>query len=320
MERGPSVVAWVCFDMAAQGQGLIVVALYPSDSVADHAYILGHSGARLALVHSGAQWDLLQGESAQFPMLARVWIRDAGPEFGAQSTGAVTRRLADALIDASEIVPAYEVAPSALATLIYTSGTTGRPKGVMLSHAALLWNAAAVAVVIPPRRDDVFLSVLPLAHAFERTVGCYLPMIGGATVACARSPQDLAEEMKVLGPTALLGVPRLFERIYAAIRRRGEANWISNTLLRLFAWLGCRQAPEPQPAQHRADAALGQGHMELGLDHAGQIHSSPAHHAVDGKVRSFANHLRHKSFLFGREARLRPGRDAVAEPAMPSAL
>ena len=68
----PNGVDWVCFDMAAQGQGLIVVALYPSDSIADHAYILGHSGARLALVHSGAQWDLLQGESAQFPMLARV--------------------------------------------------------------------------------------------------------------------------------------------------------------------------------------------------------------------------------------------------------
>ena len=162
------------------------------------------------------------------------------PELGAQSTGAVARRLADVLIDASEIVPACDVAPSALATLIYTSGTTGRPKGVMLSHAALLWNAAAVAVVHPPRRDDVFLSVLPLAHAFERTVGCYLPMMGGATVAYARSPQDLAEEMKALRPTVLLGVPRLFERIYAAIRRKGEANWISNTLLRLFAWLGWR--------------------------------------------------------------------------------
>ncbi len=237
----PNGIDWVCFDMAAQGQGLVVVALYPYDSTADHAYILAHSEARLALVDTLARWDLLRGESAQFPTLARIWIRDAGSELGMSAKNTITRRLADVLTEGSAIAPACDVAPSALATLIYTSGTTGRPKGVMLSHAALLSNSAAVAVIIPPRRDDLFLSVLPLAHAFERTVGCYLAMIGGATVAFSRSPQDLAEDMKVLHPTVLLGVPRLFERIYATIRKRGEANWISNALLRLFAWLGWRR-------------------------------------------------------------------------------
>ena len=93
------------------------------------------------------------------------------------------RELANVLSTASEPAPPHPAAPSDLATLIYTSGTTGRPKGVMLSHFALLWNTEASAAMVPPRRDDVFLSVLPLPHAFERTVGYYLPMMGGCTVA-----------------------------------------------------------------------------------------------------------------------------------------
>lgn len=236
----PNGIDWVCFDMAAQGQGLVVVALYPQDSVADHAYILAHSDARLVLVDTWALWEALRIEQARFPMLVRVWIRDA-LEPVAAAKNATTRRLADVLTEAFETTLDPDIAPSALATLIYTSGTTGQAKGVMLSHAALLWNARAVAVIIPPRADDVFLSVLPLAHAFERTVGCYLAMIGGATVAYARSPQHLAEDMKVLHPTVLLGVPRLFERIHAAIRARSEATWIGGALLRLLASLGWRR-------------------------------------------------------------------------------
>ena len=252
----PNGTDWVCFDMAAHGQGLVVVALYPYDSATDHAYILAHSEAKLALVGSWARWEMLQGAPMQVPTLSRVWIRDAGSELGMQAKDTVAHHLADVLTEGSEISPVCGIAPTALATLIYTSGTTGRPKGVMLSHAALLRNAAAVAVIIPPRRDDVFLSVLPLAHAFERTIGCYLAMIGGATVAFSRSPQDLAEDMKVLQPTVLLAVPRLFERIYAAIRRRGEANWIGNILLRLLAWLGWRRFEAQQKSRDKVSPGL----------------------------------------------------------------
>jgi long-chain acyl-CoA synthetase len=78
-------------------------------------------------------------------------------------------------------------------TIIYTSGTTGRPKGVMLSHSAILWNAEAITKFIPPLTTDVFLSILPLAHAFERTIGYYLPMMAGSTVAYVRSIGALRE-------------------------------------------------------------------------------------------------------------------------------
>jgi long-chain acyl-CoA synthetase len=219
----PNGVDWVCFDMAAHALGLVVVALYPHDSAAHIAFILGHSDARLIFLGTPARWQSLATLREAYPALQRVWIRDAAPEFAAVAAGPLVRGLTEVL--AEEAVPAEEVtgpsapqvAASALATLIYTSGTTGRPKGVMLLHFALLWNADAITAIIPPRQDDVFLSIIPLAHAFERTVGYYLPMMGGSTIAYARSAQDVRDDLVAIRPTVLLGVPRLLERMCAAI-------------------------------------------------------------------------------------------------------
>ena len=253
----PNGIDWICFDMAAHGQGLIVVALYIDDSITDHAYILAHSDAKLLFVDSFSRWDRLRAEAAQFPLLSRVWIRQDCPQRAPPTIDEISCHLAaDVLSGASGAAPVSEVAPNAVATLIYTSGTTGRPKGVMLSHKALLWNAAAVAAVIPPRRDDVFFSVLPLTHAFERTLGCYLAMFGGSTVAFSRAPQNLAEDMNVLHPTVLLGVPRLFERMHAAIFKAGEADWILHVLLRLLAWFGWQRYLARQKSRARLASSL----------------------------------------------------------------
>lgn len=174
----PNVIDWVCFDMAAHSLGAVVVALYPHDSASNNAYILGHSDARVALLDTPARWRSLVAHRGEFPALEHVWLREGGPGSDASATGLALNSLSDVLARDGDRPTAVEVAPNALATLLYTSGTTGRPKGVMLPHNALLWNAEATAAVIPPRLDNVFLSVLPLAHAFERTLGYYLPMLG----------------------------------------------------------------------------------------------------------------------------------------------
>ena len=75
-----------------------------------------------------------------------------------------------------------------------------------------------------------------------------------------------------------------------------------------------RQAPEPEPTQHRANAALGQGYIEPGFDHAGQIHPAPANHAIYGKVWSFANQLCYRRLLLWSEPWFRSSCYAVAEP------
>ena len=237
----PNAIDWVCFDMAAHSLGAVVVALYPHDSPGNNAYILGHSDARAALLDTPARWRSVVAHRGEFPALEHVWLREGEAGSDATATGPAISRLSEALARGGDRAPAIDVAPNALATLIYTSGTTGRPKGVMLSHNALLWNAEATAAVIPPRLDDVFLSVLPLAHAFERTLGYYLPMLGGSCVAYARSIRELAEDLVAVRPTILLGVPRLYEQAYGAVREQAESSAIKRLALRFIESYGWRR-------------------------------------------------------------------------------
>jgi long-chain acyl-CoA synthetase len=236
----PNGIDWVCLDLAAHGSGLVVIGLYPHDTAASNAHILGHSGVRLVLLDTDARWKSLWPLHADFPTLERVWICEAPMPPAAPADGPVVRTLSEVLVNAPALLPEHQSAPSDVATLIYTSGTGGQQKGVMLSHRALLWNAHAIAAVIPPRADDVFLSILPIAHAFERTLGYYLPMIGGAAVAYARSPRHLADDLAAVRPTVILGVPLLFERMVMAIRANAS-NAISRAILQIAISIGWRR-------------------------------------------------------------------------------
>jgi len=237
----PNGIDWVCFDLAAHSAGLVVVGLYPHDSAASNAYIIGHSDARLLIVDTEVRWTSLWPFRSEFTALEFIWIQVVKGNPPARDTGPAVRRLADVLSQAADPPPPHTALPNDLATLIYTSGTTARPKSVMLSHFALLWNAQSSAALVPPRRDDVFLSILPIAHAFERTVGYYLPMMGGSAIAFARSPQNFRDDLIAVRPTALLGVPLLFERMAAAIRTSVADSKIKQKLLQLTVSVGwCR--------------------------------------------------------------------------------
>ncbi|MEJ2686738.1 MAG: AMP-binding protein, partial [Gammaproteobacteria bacterium] len=145
---------------------------------------------------------------------------------------------------------ARESAPDQLATIVYTSGTLGRPKGVMLSHANILWNAYASERAVSVYPQDLFLSFLPLSHTFERTVGYYLPMMAGATVAYNRAVALLAEDLKALAPTVLVSVPRVYERVYNRLHQHlDRASPVARRLFRLTTAVGWRRF---QTAQGRA--------------------------------------------------------------------
>jgi long-chain acyl-CoA synthetase len=235
----PNGTDWVAFDIAAMAAGLITVPLYTYDSLSNTAHILANSGASLILVDTWEQWRALAARSSQFPAVKHVWIRRASAADWSQSIGwpSVTL-LSDALAATTNAVPERRLQREATATLVYTSGTTGPPKGVMLSHFAILWNCEAITKFIPPLRSDIFLSFLPLAHAFERTLGYYLPMMGGSTVAYARSVETLRDDLATIRPTVFLAVPRIYERIHEAIRRESERSPIKRALVRRTADIG----------------------------------------------------------------------------------
>ena len=249
----PNGTDWVAFDLAAMANGLITVPLYAHDSPESIAFVLADSGARLCLIDTAARWNTLAPLVDANGALEHVWVKEGLDGVPVSPPG--HRRLSTLLGALAESRPdtsALRCAPQDVATIVYTSGTTGRPKGVMLTHSAILWNAEANAKLVPPLPGDVFLSILPLAHAFERTIGYYLPMMGSSRVVYARSAERLREDLATIRPTVLVAVPRLYERIYEAVRREAEANPLKRRIVALAASLGwelneCRHSRGPAP-------------------------------------------------------------------------
>jgi long-chain acyl-CoA synthetase len=232
-------VDWVCFEQAAQSLGLVVVALYTTDTPTNLSYILADAGVRLLLIEDLAQWQSFTAHQAELSAVQRVWYLQQG-----QITNNQEQRLRYVKDILPREGPNYEnkvTDPQALATIIYTSGTTGRPKGVMLSHHNILTNAEAVHINIPAYPDDIFISFLPLAHGFERTVNYYLPMMAGSRVSYARSIKLLAEDLLAVRPTVFLSAPRLYEKIYAAVQDKVAPHELKRKLLAAAVSLGWQQ-------------------------------------------------------------------------------
>ena len=220
LRNGPD---WVYFDQAALGLGLVVVPLYVEDRPDNLAHILADSGATVLLLQDAPAWRRLAPHLAGLGALRRVLVLSRGrsPE-DLDDEDSRLAVVSDWLPTDSSPLVTRENDPAALASIVYTSGTTGRPKGVMLSHRNIASVAQASLEALTGYREDVFLSFLPLSHTLERTGGYYLPMVAGASVAFARSVQQLAEDLQQVRPTVIIAVPRIFERFYAKIHQQLE--------------------------------------------------------------------------------------------------
>jgi long-chain acyl-CoA synthetase len=226
---------WVMFEQAALGLGLVVVPLYTDDRVENAAYVINDANVKVLLLENSHQWQQFLTIHDEIEGLQRiVLLRPFEPDCvdARDNTRVVSVRDWLSSVHAGDVkhIPAD---PHALATIIYTSGTSGRPKGVMLSHHNILSNAFSCLQVVPVSADDLLLSFLPLSHTFERTSGYYVPMMSGATIAYARSIQQLQEDLLTIRPTLLISVPRIYERVYAGIRAKlaagpAFARWLFN--------------------------------------------------------------------------------------------
>jgi len=209
---------WVLFEQAALGLGLIVVPLYTNDRIENVSYVLQDAGVKVLAVEGREHLEALKEISSQVDGLVRLLSRDTFKRYNVFSKLMTIREWSQQVEIQSISIANWQAKADDLATIVYTSGTTGRPKGVMLSHRNIFSNAAAGGVLgIAVKPDDVFLSFLPLSHMLERTAGYYIPMISGATVAFARSIQDLAEDLITIKPSVLISVPRIYERVYNKI-------------------------------------------------------------------------------------------------------
>ncbi|HUN57379.1 MAG TPA: long-chain fatty acid--CoA ligase [Candidatus Binataceae bacterium] len=257
-ENGPH---WVVFDQAVMGLGGIVVPLYTTSGTEETTQILNDSGARLVGVYGDALVRRLLALKPNLPALESFVTMHPDTANGATVSSGVQLTPQNALIEHGE-APAIEGSREDLATLIYTSGTTGPPKGAMLSHGNLLSNCESNMEALALGENDMTLSFLPVAHAFERTAGHYTVMAAGAMIAYAEGLTQIAQNLLEIEPTIVLTVPRLLEMIHSRIMRNVEtASAFRRRLFSLAVATGSAAATyrlqgQPIPAYLAAPMAL----------------------------------------------------------------
>jgi len=217
---------WSIADLAILSIGAINVPIYTTQALDQVDYILSDSGAKAIFIsnrrlykHAKPELDkrvlqhliFFEPEVAEDVErgIALNQLEEKGRELAEQRPGAFEAYL-------------HSVNPEDLATIIYTSGTTGEPKGVMLTHNNFMSNVISIGKGLPIGPTDVALSVLPLSHIFERD-GFYVFCYCGVSVYYAASFDQVGENLREVAPTVMTAVPRLFEKVYHRIIKKGMA-------------------------------------------------------------------------------------------------
>lgn len=232
-----SRVEWTLTDAGSIFAGTIDVPIYPTLTPPQVRYILNDSGASVLFLANREKFDELKDALGECPQVKHVVFFE--PEGINAADGMTLAQLEEKGRELEQHEPAHidqsvlKIRPDDLATIIYTSGTTGEPKGVMLTHSNLVSNLIDSSGHLSFGEHDIALSVLPLSHVFERQA-MYMYLHQGMAVYFAESLQTVGPNLREVRPTVLVGVPRIFEKIYARIRERAaEAGKLSATML---AW------------------------------------------------------------------------------------
>jgi len=241
---------WCIADHAIMAAGLVTVPTYITNTERDHLHILENSGARAVIVSTSKLSQPLLPAALSAPCVEHVIGMEplrqmqagklAFHEWGAMTAGdgPAARRAVDARMAG--------VGRNDLACLIYTSGTGGSPRGVRLHHGSILCNVEGAAFILAEDfgwGEEVFLSFLPLSHAYEHTGGQYLPIGMGAQIYYSEGLEKLASNIEEVRPTLMVVVPRLFEvlrtRIMKQVEKQGK---VANYLMDRALGIGGRKA------------------------------------------------------------------------------
>jgi long-chain acyl-CoA synthetase len=220
---------WCIADLAIMAAGLVTVPTYTTNTERDHHHILENSGARAIIVSTAKLAPPLLAAAMRAPNVEHVIgiepLRQmqSGMLTFHDWTDLTTGNVAMARDETETRINA--IGRDTLACIIYTSGTGGAPRGVRQHHGAILRNVDGAAHILAEDfgwKDEVFLSFLPLSHAYEHSAGQFLPIGMGGTIYYAESLEKLAANMEEVHPTIMVVVPRLFEVLRARIMKQVE--------------------------------------------------------------------------------------------------
>ncbi|MFG2402894.1 AMP-dependent synthetase/ligase [Streptomyces brevispora] len=236
---------WVLLDFAIWSAGAVTVPVYETSSAEQVQWILGDSGAVAVLVESDAHAAAVASVRDRLPELRHVWQIDKG------AVGTLTASGAEVSEETVDLRGTSAKADDP-ATIVYTSGTTGRPKGCVLTHRSFFAECGNVVERLKPlfrTGECSVLLFLPAAHVFGRLVEV-ASVMAPIKLGCVPDIKHLTDELSSFRPTLILGVPRVFEKVYNAARAKAQADGkgrifdrAANTAIAYSRALGTPQGP-----------------------------------------------------------------------------
>jgi len=248
-------VEWVLADGAVMLAGGANTTIYPSTGEDDFAYIMNDSGSRFMIAEDQGQADKALSQIDAIPALEKIILIDGQGDGDRVLSWAQWEALGAQALAADPYLVQNTVAtikPESLATLIYTSGTTGRPKGVMLPQSNWVFQGRSMQALGVVQPDDVQFLWLPLAHSFGKVLVSAAFQVGFVTYIDGRVPK-IVENLPVVRPTIMAGVPRIFEKIYQGANAKAKAG--GGAKAKIFDWAFA--ASTEIKAKQRAGEAAG---------------------------------------------------------------
>ncbi|MEA1961500.1 MAG: long-chain fatty acid--CoA ligase [Bacillota bacterium] len=259
---------WLWSDFAILGAGAATVTIYPSFSAHEMQFIVNDSGSKIIFVRDEESVSKVMGALDQMPQLEKVIIMEENctvpdhPKFV---------HLQDVREQGKKYLfknpYCYEKACDEIkvwdmASIIYTSGTTGNPKGAIHTHSSFMYAVQADNNMFTHNdcmvdEYGVLFSFLPLSHTYERQCGQMQSLNAGCAIAYAEKPQTVVQDLQIFKPTWFCSVPRIFERIYMAIRDVASATPEGKAAFEKAMDIGVRVI------EYRSDE---DGFIDMGLD------------------------------------------------------
>jgi long-chain acyl-CoA synthetase len=221
---GENSPQWGIAYFAITIMGAVVVPILPDFNIYEIHHILGHSGSKIIFIseryyHKIEDLDftefnsviLLNDFSIINPDTSKATLRQLISEGSKE-----LRKIRNLVLSLAGFIP-KEIKEDDIASIIYTSGTMGHSKGVMLTHKNIVWNAFASSKIPDFNSNDRILSILPLAHVYECTLGLVVPIMCGSSVYYIKKPPTAAvllPALEIVKPTAMLTVPLIIEKMY----------------------------------------------------------------------------------------------------------
>ena len=252
-------VEWVLSQLGAGLVGAVTVGVYPTSPTVEVAYVLEHADAEIVVCEDQEQSDKVLEARDRLPRLRRIVVmekkgladtRARAPELvigfdELEALGAAAEGEGRPAIEA--VLQRQTLADTAL--IIYTSGSTGKPKGAMISYGNVAAMAAGVVDRLGLAPTTSHLSYLPLCHVAEQMLTVFVPLYLGSRVDFGESIRTVQEDLREVAPTMFLGVPRIWEKLLAAISIRIQESGRWRRALYAWAISACTPFAYKTPAE-----------------------------------------------------------------------